>query len=435
MQRPPANRDGWIAGVAVGDHPGREGMVMKIAGLTRRRLRAAVVALVAAAIVPVPGSSSARNVPLGGWTSERVEWIGNVTVPDPVSAELHGRYLYVTNHAVFYVFNVGDPAEPRLVSETSLGSFAELPPSSIATNGRIALLITTMRNEEPHTPGRVFLRVLDVSDKKNVRELAALHSPIDPHWTCIDRCRWAYGSSGAIVDLRSPKKPRLIEHNWRRELTLNCDGSLLCTRGVTEVRPGLVVTGTAPMFLLDTSDPARPHTVAQSNGEPYSGGLAAWPEGGSANHLISFNYLGSAMPRCELGGTVAPQGSSFDSAFATWSAAPWRAGGTGMTQPRDVYRLSNGTYLDGDPVVGSSAGWCGPVWFAVSPHYSRSGYVAIGASGHGLKFLQIDERGRIHERDWFLGIGANVQGVEWARDEVVYAIDENRGIDILRVRR
>jgi hypothetical protein len=51
---------------------------------------------------------------------------------------------------------------------------------------------------------------------------------------------------------------------------------------------------------------------------------------------------------------------------------------------------------------------------------------------HGTRFLQVTRKGKIKERDWFLPIGGATSASYWVSKRIVYSVDYQRGVDILR---
>lgn len=95
---------------------------------------------------------------------------------------------------------------------------------------------------------------------KALPALAGRLAGTDEHTiTCVLDCTWAYGSGGAIVDLRQPSAPRLAG-DWRDAIP----GGPGTQHDVTEVAPGFVLTSSKNMTLLDVHDPAAPKIVAQA---------------------------------------------------------------------------------------------------------------------------------------------------------------------------
>ena len=58
--------------------------------------------------------------------------------------------------------------------------------------------------------------------------------------------------------------------------------------------------------------------------------------------------------------------------------------------------------------------------------------LAAGWYHSGTRFLDVDAKGKIKEVGWFLPNGGGTSGAYWITDEIVYAVDYTRGIDVLR---
>jgi len=91
----------------------------------------------------------------------------------------------------------------------------------------------------------------------------------------------------------------------------------------------------------------------------------------------------------------------------------------------------NGIYADGKPVAGALG--CSVHWFQEHPTFHDGGLVAISEYEDGVRFLQITPGGGIQEQGYFLSLGSSSSSPKWAgKDDVLYSIDYQRGIDILR---
>src|SRR3712207_9191556 len=92
--------------------------------------------------------------------------------------------------------------------------------------------------------------VIDVSDKTDPKVMSTLEDADDHTVSCVLDCTWVYGSEGTIVDLRDPENPRLSESNWQTD-------DIETEHDVTEVSPGIVLTSTQPLKLLDARSEER----------------------------------------------------------------------------------------------------------------------------------------------------------------------------------
>jgi hypothetical protein len=95
----------------------------------------------------------------------------------------------------------------------------------------------------------------------------------------------------------------------------------------------------------------------------------------------------------------------------------------------DSFTMSNGTHADGK---GASGIGCSAHWFDAHPGFRDGGFVVLAGYKHGARFVEVAGDGSISEVGYFLGHGADASAAYWVTEEVVYSIDLNRGIDILR---
>ena len=389
---------------------------------------------------PVVSASPVRaGLPVGGFTSEGVSWVTNVPLsglPTATGGRLVGRYFYVRGLSNLEIYDVSKPLDPVRVGVLDLAAPCTDALEDPDTNGKI--LLFTVGCPTTRSGGTLSgdLHVIDVTDKTAPQVIATLGGQGSHTYSCILDCKWAYGShNGNIVDLRDPSNPKVLKRSWSAQLSFfNPPGfyTEYKAHDVTEVAPGIILTASTPMYVLDArADPTRPQVVARSDGSPYSFGGTAWPNRGTNRIVLSWSEA-LQTPRCEM--RDAGKNSSLDSAFKTWDSSGWKR--TGLLTGSDVYYVDNGTYTDGEPAFSGGppgVGGCSASWFDVHPDFDRNGgLVAHAASGHGVKFLDISRTGRIAEKGYFLPHGGNTVAAYWITDEIVYTTDGHRGIDILR---
>ena len=396
-------------------------------------------------LLGLPAAAQTRT-DIGGVASSNVTWLGQVT--DAMGVAEGGRlvdgYFYATvNGRGLLIFDVRTPAAPRLVGRLALPHLAEN--EDVATNGEIALLSQgsvarvaddnmALARELLPLPGMPeqpvggsavsALHVVDVRDKAHPRIRSTLLGAGDHTYTCLDDCSWAYGGWGNIIDLRDPNHPRLLERRWTEMVGVP---DFYVRHDVVEVRPGLVLTSTQPMLALNTTDPAAPRVIAQSDGSRNTSHNVAWPNAGRDRFILSASE--NAHPRCETRDSGGEVVDGFLQAVKTWDTTGWRD--TGAFKPLHEYFVRNGTYLDGQPAVSGAMG-CSPHWLDAHPSFRNGGLFAEASYGHGVRFVDVASDGRMTEVGWFLGWGANTSAVYWISDEIAYAVDMQRGIDILR---
>jgi hypothetical protein len=86
---------------------------------------------------------------------------------------------------------------------------------------------------------------------------------------------------------------------------------------------------------------------------------------------------------------------------------------------------------DVDPVVNAPFG-CSSHWFQEHPDFKDGGLIAAGFYNHGTRFLDVSKTGKIEQVGYFLPHGGGTSAAYWITDEIVYAIDYQRGFDVLK---
>ncbi len=157
---------------------------------------ATAVALTAAATLFVgllgPATAHADTPPSDGVTSDNVEHIANVPKPDAVSGTnsdlaFTGDYVIGGNYDGFVIYDVADPADPRIVSEVlcpgaqgdvsvsgDLLYFAVDSPRATDECGAPAVPVTDPNGFEG-------VRIFDISDKANPQYVAAVRTDCGSH--------------------------------------------------------------------------------------------------------------------------------------------------------------------------------------------------------------------------------------------------------------
>jgi hypothetical protein len=109
-----------------------------------------------------------------------------------------------------------------------------------------------------------------------------------------------------------------------------------------------------------------------------------------------------------------------------WDATKWRTAHS--FNMIDEYRVSNGLPTEGDAPANL---FCAH-WFDDHPDFHNGGLVAMAWYEHGTRFLRVRPNGTIKEAGYFLPVGGSTSAAYWVTDEIVYAVDYQRGLDILR---
>lgn len=364
----------------------------------RRMIGIVVGTLLGAAILP-----AAAQPTTGGFTSGELEYVGLLPFDagGASGARLVGRYLYVAGAKSLSIYDVSNATTPVRVSTTPTTAF---PNEDVDTNGKVLLMADQQL--------RSTLHVWDVSDKSAPREIATLSGVRDHTFSCVLRCKWAYGAGGSIVDLRDASRPKLAG-DW--------GGGMAGGRAfdVTEVSPGIVLSASQPMFLLDARrNPVRPKQLAlgstMDNRILHSN---RWPRLGKDKFILVQGESPFSQTCKETSG-----------AFMTWDATKWRR--TKTITLVDQFRFHNGTFVDGSPPANRTG--CTVMWFQEHRTFHNGGLVAAAAFDHGTRMLRVNGRGKIRETGWFLPYVGSYIATYWVTDRVLYAVDLEKGIDILR---
>lgn len=306
-------------------------------------------------------------------------------------------------------YDISDPENP--VELDHLAEVSHNENEDLATNGEI-LLLSKFNRADPVNQ----LAVVDVSDPKDLKVIATLPGAGGHTMECLYDCKWAYGSSskqasnGIIVDLRDPKDPKLVDKMWSDVIGIPA-------HDVTEVRPGLAVTSSSPMFVLDTTDPANPKILQKGDkAGKHTGHNNIWPRGGKDRFLMSASET-SANGRCEL------YSDDDGKSLQVWDTRGWRRGGF---KEAGTYTLTND---EGNPPIDAlGVQGCSAHWAHEQPDFRNGGLVAMAAWSHGVRLLDVSGNGDIKEVGWFLKDVQGAVDVEWVTDRIVYVIEVGGGV-------
>ena len=393
------------------------------------RLRLALATAVAATVLTAPAQAhdvlpacNPPKDPLVGQieTSPNVEhlsWIAGEAYDTTAGGRRVGDYFYMTGLSHFSIYDVSDAAHPKLASRVDFQCRFEN--EDVAVDGR-SLIFSDFATTQS-------LFVYDVTDKRNPKLAAELPVAGTHTSTCVLSCRYLFGSyraattagpltTGQVIDLADPARPRVLG-DWT-------DNGVLPSRkvhDVTEIAPGLLLSASAPIQLMDArANPLKPTVLARSPNMDKRYHSVEWPRQGLDRWVLA-DYETNATPRCEAG----------VGDFTVFDAS--RAAETGKLEPKSTYYLTNTNdeKSSGNPAVNAGLG-CSPHWFQTRPSWKDGGVVALGAYDHGAKFLRVDPFGTISEVGHFRAPGTNASAAYWITCDIVYVVDYTRGLDVLR---
>jgi hypothetical protein len=259
------------------------------------------------------------------------------------------------------------------------------------------------------------LHIWDLQSKTSPREIASLAGAGDHTTSCLLGCKYAWGSSGSVSDLRRKDAPKLLDDKWTEDLPGKSH------HDETEVAPGLVLTSSQPIMFLDARKSVT-HPKVLALGKNDDGRFihsVLWPRKGKDRFMLAGG---------ETNFTARCNGSN--GRFSVWDTKGWQK--TKKFTFSDDYQYVNGTYTDGSPPYNAMG--CSSHWFQEHPTFKDGGLVAVGSYDHGAQFFIVTPKGKLVREGFFVPWAGETSAVYWLNKELIYTVDYSRGIDILRYR-
>jgi len=363
--------------------------------------------------------------------SRNVEYLGSIKqdLGLTTGAKVVGKRLFVTSGKNISIYDISNPAAPKDLGGMKVNVAWEN--EEVPTNGKVLAVASDFYSVGvPECVAAMAptgcIQFFDVRDPANIKQVGTV--PIANHTAeCVLNCQYFYGRAGTIVDARGildGKAPKVLG-SWIDELSKQGVQEKSCHH-IREIRPGILLTACQPFAAIsvnraDGGSPAHPKVLYTGDAAKFVHS-ARWPRSGKDRFVLiggEKNFTG----RCERN----------DSEFSVYSASKVLAGKSRkFAGPlAQVPPAGNGVYADGKPVAGALG--CSVHWFQEHPTFRNGGLVAIAEYEDGVRFLQITSAGKIKEQGYFLSLGSSSSSPKWAgKDDVVYSIDYQRGIDILR---
>lgn len=417
----------------------------------------AVGVMPAAAIPPVPAGAP--------FTTDNVTYHGTIPLDAPgVGGEVverdGKRYFYVTGAYGLSIYDVTNPLDPGLAGHLVF-PHSQNEDLKVSVDGKRAVIAAD--GSLPFSPNDVTtgVHIIDTSDVANPRIVGSTGDMTGPWPTggaaehtvaCADAgCTFIYGSStGNIYDATDPADITVVG-KWN----VDREGKTVPSRHALNRDPsGLLISDSTPRLVLDTvgvvdpsATPDKPVVLAQGGRSAVDTRLQhnnirpdaeQWrprtaqqpvqrvpvtpgPRSKSATDVRPLLrpgeiFIGQAEsninPTCANGGGL-----------STWSMANFDKGAE--LEQLELFQPVAGTYNDGNPAT--AYGGCSGHWFTES-----DGIVAASWYEHGVRFFEIDKTvGTITEIGYYQPVVGMAASSYWITDEVVYSVDNYRGIDIL----
>lgn len=363
-----------------------------------------------------------------------------------------GKRFYITDPRGVYVYDTTNPASPDLLGSLPLyqhatGTGAALAQEDPDTNGKILLV------DGSATPnGSVVLNVVDVSNPASMRVLDTV-ATTDHTWTCVsgtdatgaaNSCAFAYGRSGAIIDLTNPADAKLSSGNWKTQAQYTG-----YVHDLTEVRAGLVMASGGQGVLLDTRNPRTVKKLALLGENARFSSLGyhsiEWANGGTDPYVIG----GTEITPAPFNGAGAGSDCEGPNAVVeTWDAREIVAGLDAYYGPDQVpasIAFKNRAFRKIDAfdagsrgvfVQGQSPGnvlYCAH-WMELNPDFDGQGLVAISYYDRGTRFVKVGADGKMTEVGWMTAAEGYSGSVQWISRDIAYVMDYRRGMEVLRIR-
>ncbi len=392
----------------------------------------AITAAVAAfALLSAPVAAADKTGP--DWvSSDNVEYLGSIKqdIGLTTGAKVVGDRLFVTSAKNLTIYDISRPAAPVTLGTLKLNIAWEN--EEVPTNGKVLAVASDFYSAMPSCLTALAadgcVQLFDVRDPSNIHEVGSI--PIANHTAeCVLDCQWFYGRAGTIIDARGVLDGRApkVAGNWIDELKAQGVEEQSCHH-IREIRPGVLLTACRPFSVITVNpqdaagaSPEHPKVLYTGESDAFVHS-ARWPRSGRDKFVLiggETNFTG----RCD--------GSNGE--LRTYSAEAVNSGSSKtFTGPIDhLQPAGNGTYTDGKPVANHLG--CSVHWFQEHPTWRNGGLLALSEYEDGVRFLQVKPDGKIVEQGFFAALGGSSSSPKWAPSgDVVYSLDYDRGIDIIR---
>ncbi|HEX8082697.1 MAG TPA: hypothetical protein VF529_00305 [Solirubrobacteraceae bacterium] len=403
--------------------------------------RAACVCLVAVLLAAVP--AGAQEPPAK--KSDTVSYITTLPEPGVISARFRDGFMYVSAESGLAIYDVSAPDEPREVGRLPLPNFEN---EDIDVGNGIALI-----SNDP-SEGAGVLHVIDISDPASPERIASFNTGTADNGiitkpllgpagfgfgtghtaSCVDDCRWVYLAGTLqgidIVDLRDPANPKYAGNFPAPEATGG-----LTTHDVQFDRAGhALISGAGGVAAYDVSDPVAPKLVFHTDetaDSRYDETFGA-DDGSTVNDFIHHNSM--RLEKSNIAGATGDPNEDSNVLAITeedYNRPTCQGAGSFHTWEigaDSVARLLDRWDVEIDPTRQTL---CSAHYFDV-----RGGLVAQGWYEQGTRFLDVSDPRDIRQVGFWIPNKTLTWGALYPptdpTGEIVYSLDNPRGIDVVR---
>jgi hypothetical protein len=427
--------------------------------MKRAALAAVLLALAAAA------PAAAQEPPAK--KSAEVSFLGMLPEPGVISARFRDGHMYVSSESGLSIYDVRTPERPVQVGRLGLPNFEN---EDIDLGRNVALI-----SNDP-SEGAGLLHVIDISDPAAPRRITSFNTGtadggaftkpvfgelgIDFGWgtghtaSCVHDCNWVYlagtGSGIDIVDLRDPANPKYAGNFPANEAKLGKPNETFGEAGVVhdvqfDGAGNALISGMGGVAAYDVTDPLNPRLVYRTEDASKSRYFQTLgnDDGSTVNDYIHHNSM--RLKNSDVaasGGDPAADSSVLAVTEEDYTRPACR--GAGSFHTWDIVGGVGGkgtpvreaTFLDRWDVEedASRQSLCSAHYFDV-----RGGLVAQGWYEQGTRFLDVSDPRDIRQVGYWIPNKTLTWGALYpptdTTGEIVYSLDNSRGIDVLRIDR
>ena len=215
-----------------------------------------VVAVLASALVAAPATGGPTT---GGLATDNIEHVRHIPLAqNGVGGRLIGKFFYMNDQNKVMIWDVSDPQDPQMTGFVPMPQEWQFSREDLDGNGKILVVPNTASGVNdgtaPQGSATNAVYIIDVEDKANPMIISKINGPAQHTYSCVLDCSFAVRLRGGDPRPAQPSKAEAGETEVGRRTAAATSG-----HDVEEVRPGIVVTGTQPIQLLDVrKDPRTP---------------------------------------------------------------------------------------------------------------------------------------------------------------------------------